>query len=474
VNRRPLRAAVPLIVLSFASFTAAGRTTFADDRPSILLIVADDLRPDAIHALGNDLIRTPNLDRLVREGTTFTRAVTAIPVCVASRAELLTGRDGLRNGRNDYGFTPADGVPCMAEVLRDAGYTTCYTGKWHTSGRPSQRGYQQVSGLYAGGGEAFPLTHPTDWHGRAVTGYVGWVFQADDRRLFAERGVGLTPDISSRFADAAIEFLRTPRDGPCFLHVNFTAPHDPLLQPPGDEFRYDPTAIPLPPNWAPAHPFDHGNAGGRDELLFTSPRTSEETRGELAVYYSVISHMDAQIGRILDDLESSRSLDRTFIIFTSDHGLAIGSHGLRGKQNMYDHTIGVPLIIRGPGIPAGRRVDAQCYLRDLFPTICELVGAPILASVDGRSLIPILHGERESIYPEVFTHFRDVQRAVRTDEWKYIVYPQSQREQLFHLGADPDELNNLIDTPDQAAVLADLRGRLTRWRESWNDPALKN
>jgi arylsulfatase A-like enzyme len=108
----------------------------------------------------------------------------------------------------------------------------------------------------------------------------------------------------------------------------------------------------------------------------------------------------------------------------------------------------------------------------LHPTICELVGAPIPASVDGRSLVPMLHGERDALYPEVFTHFRDVQRAIRTDEWKYIFYPQAHREQLFHLASDPHELHNLLDEPEHAAVLADLRIRLARWRQSWRDPTL--
>jgi len=457
-------------VVLVAVLALSGVRIAADDWPNVLLIVTDDQRADTIHALGNDLIRTPNLDRLVRAGTTFTRAVTAIPVCVASRAELLTGRDGLRNGHNDSGFTPADGVPCVAEVLRDRkSYLTSYVGKWHTRGRPPSSGYL-LGTVFSGGGEHLPLTHPTDWHGRPVTGYVGWVFQTAEGTLLPDYGVGLTPDISARIADDAID-LRQGSRSEWFIHVNFTAPHDPLLQPFGDEYRYDAATMPLPANWMPAHPFDHGNAGGRDELLFASPRTPEETRGELAMYYAAISHMDAQIGRILDDLGGL--IENTYIIFTSDHGLAIGSHGLRGKQNMYDHTIGVPLILCGPGIPADRRVDAQCYLRDLYPTICELVGAPIPASVDGRSLVPILKGERESIYPEVFTHFRDVQRAIRTHEWKYIVYPQAEREQLFHLAADADELRNLIEAPDHAAVLADLRTRLTEWRGSWNDPTLK-
>lgn len=449
----------------------AGTTLFAHDQPNILLIVSDDQRPDTIHALGNELIRTPNLDRLAREGAVFTRAVTAIPICVASRAELLTGRDGLKNGHNDYGSTPSDGATCLAEVLTANGYDTCYTGKWHTSGRPSSRGYASAIGQFAGGGEALPLTYPVDWRGRRVTGYVGWVFQTDDRQLFAERGVGLTPSISEAFADAAIEFLSAPRDGPFCLHLNFTAPHDPLLEPPGEEFHYDPATIPLPKNFAAEHPFDHGNAGMRDELLFELPRTPEETRGELAVYYSLISHMDAQIGRVLDRLETSGKREDTIVVFTSDHGLAIGSHGLRGKQNMYEHTIGVPLIMRGPGIPAAARIDSQCYLRDLYPTLCELAGVDIPVPVDGRSLASVLRGEEPSIHSDVFTHFRDVQRAIRTDRWKYIVYPKVHRQQLFDLDADQDELHDLSQLPERRDTLQSLRARLTSWRRSWNDSA---
>src|SRR5262249_50414221 len=154
-----------------------------------------------------------------------------------------------------------------------------------------------------------------------------------------------------------------------FLHLNFTAPHDPLLVPPDRAMRYDAATVPLPKNFVAQHPFDHGNASGRDELLFRLPRTPQEVREELAVYYAVIEHLDAQIGRILATLQSLSSLDNTIVVFTSDHGLAIGSHGLRGKQNMYEHTLRVPLVIRGPGVPAGKESHALCYLRDLFPTL---------------------------------------------------------------------------------------------------------
>ncbi len=463
---------ITLLLLSAALLlTGTGGTgSEAAERPNVLLLLSDDQRPDTIHALGNEVIRTPHLDRLVREGTSFTRAITAIPICVASRAELLTGRDGLANGRGDYGFTPAANAVFWAEALRDAGYVTCYVGKWHTPGRPSQCGYLHSAGLYAGGGGQLPLTCPLDFKGMAVTGYRGWVFQTDDRRLFLERGVGLTPDISEDFADAAIAFLRQPRHGPFCLHVNFTAPHDPLLLPTRYRAAYDPAAMPLPPNFAPRHPFDHGNAHGRDEQLFHSPRMPDETRRTLAVYYAVLEHLDAQVGRILTALEELGELDRTLVIFSSDHGLALGSHGLCGKQNMYEHSIGVPLVLRGPGVPRDRRIPAQCYLRDLFPTVCDLCRTPIPDSVQGESLRPLLDGSRERLSDATFAHFRDVQRMIRTDEWKYIVYPQARQEQLFHLSADPYELHNRVYDPDCREFAAELRRRLTEWRRRHNDP----
>lgn len=435
-------------------------TSLANDRPNVLFLLTDDQRPDTIHALGNEHIRTPHLDRLVRQGTAFTRAVTAIPICVASRAEILTGRDGLRNGKQDYGFSPAENVTCWAEAMREAGYDSGYVGKWHTTGRPSQYGYQHTPGLYSGGGGDLALTQPVDWKGMPVTGYSGWVFQTDDRRRFPEQGVGLTPDISEQFARAAVEFLQQPRSGPFFLQVNFTAPHDPLLLPSRYQGAYDARDIPLPANFAPQHPFDHGNFDGRDERLFHWPRLPDETRRALAVYYSVIEHLDEQVGHILHALDVNGQRDNTIVIYSSDHGLAIGSHGLRGKQNMYEHSIGVPLIFRGPGIPANRRTAAQCYLRDLYPTTCDLCAVPTPATVQGRSLRPALGGDSESIYDEVVCHYRDVQRMLRTAEWKYIVYPQAGVEQLFHLPSDPDERWNRVHDQELSAVLSDLKLRL--------------
>ncbi len=448
-----------VIALCFASFQCVSAA------PNILLIVTDDQRPDTIHALGNDLIHTPTFDKLVEQGTTFTRAITAIPICVASRAEIMTGRDGRFNGKGDHGFSPMAGVPHLATTLHNAGYETCYVGKWHTRGRPSDHGYSTVEGLYGSGGGKFPLTNPLDWKGMDVTGYRGWIFQTDKRKLFPEKGVGLTPNISEEFSTAAIRFLDRRPERPFFLHVNYTAPHDPLFIPKGFEEKYKAAAMPLPANFKPRHPFDHGNAGGRDEVLYSDPRTIEQTKAGLAVYYSVIEHLDASIGKLLDDLKAKNLDKNTLVIFTSDHGLAMGSHGLRGKQNMYEHSIGVPLIFAGPDISKKETRDAQCYLRDLYPTICNYAGVDIPKTVQGKSLKPVLEGKKESIYDAVFGSFKDSQQMIRTNRWKYIRYPLVKKEQLFDVISDPDELVNLIGDEQAAPTLKSLRQRLADWEK---------
>jgi len=438
-------------------------------RPHIVFILSDDQRPDTVGALGNPHIRTPNLDRLVRGGSAFTRAVSPNPICTPSRAEILTGCSGFRNGILDFGGTIDPALTTLPQAFRAAGYDTCYVGKWHNNGRPSTHGYDEAVGLFTGGGGKWARDQ-VDWHGRPVTGYRGWVFQTDAGEKFPDRGVGLTPDISAAFADAAIQAVARTRDRPLFLHVNFTAPHDPLLMPTGHEGMYKPETLPLPGNFLPEHPFDHGNLRGRDEQLLPWPRTPKDVREDLAVYYAVISHMDAQVGRIIAALAARGLWENTLLVFTSDQGLAMGSHGLRGKQNMYEHTIGVPLILHGPGVPRGKRFDAQLYLRDLVPTLCDLAGVPVPATVEARSAAPLLRRERASLYDHTFGYFRDVQRMVRTDRWKLIRYPKIGRWQLFDLKADPLERRDLSADPACADVMADLRARLAASQKQHGDP----
>ena len=444
---------------------------------NILLIVSDDQRPDTIRALGNPHIHTPHLDRLVARGTSFSRAIAAYPICHVSRAEILTGCTAFRAYPN-YPSPPIDPrLATFAGTFQKAGHTTCYTGKWHNDGQPTQRGYSTTSGLFSsGGGKGRSLTHERDSQGRPVTGYSGWTLKGDDGTAQLDKGIGLTPRTSEHIAAGAIAFLNRQAKkeaAPFFLHVNFAAPHDPRLMPSGYEGRYDPATLPLPANFARQHPFDHGNADGRDERLLPKPLDEADCRRELACYYAVITHMDEQIGRILAALEAAGRATDTLVIFTTDQGLAMGGHGLMGKQNMYEHTVGVPLLMAGPGIPAGKIQPAQCHLRDLFPTCCELAGIPIPATVQGRSLAPVLAGRAERVHDFVTAYFTDSQRMIRDPRWKLARYPQAGQVQLFDLETDPLELTNLAADPAHRPTRDRLDQALTTWLRESGDPVTR-
>jgi len=461
------------VVLITTALLATTSNAANSTHPNILLIVSDDQRPDTISALGNSTIRTPNLDRLVRRGTSFLNATCANPICTPSRAELLTGCTGIRNGVFDFGREIDPDLPTLPEPFRQAGYATYYTGKWHNNGRPSTHGYEFTRRLYTGGGGKW-WKPQTDYRGHPITGYKGWIFRDENDQPLPELGVGLTPHISELIADGAIDAIESAAEQPFLIHLNFTAPHDPLLIPPEMMGRYRPESIPLPPNFAALHPFDHGNQGGRDEVLLPTPRTEALVKADIAAYYAVITHMDAQIGRVLDALDENGKTDSTLIVFTSDHGLAMGSHGLRGKQNMYEHTIKVPMIFAGPGIPSDQRVTGQAYLRDLFPTLCELAGLAKPGfdgnsvdgnSVDGISQVPVIRGERDDLYPFTIGYFRDTQRMIRQPPWKLIQYPRAGKTQLFHLHNDPMEQNNLAEDVQYRAVVNELSQRMDQWIE---------
>lgn len=502
------------------------------DPLNVLLLVSDDQRADTIHALGNEWIRTPNLDRLVAEGTSFTRAIAASPVCVPSRLSLMTGREIVGVSGELLKQRTWAARTNLARAHRQAGYHTTYVGKWHSPLHPHDWGYDLTAGMFAAGGQRW-WKPQFDHAGRPVTGSAGWVFQADHRtglrtatfaiaiglglvamvllrrshlrrsvskwrlvafvalgavgvvavkgvhvldaeflRLQPQRGVGLQPNMSAILADEAIGVISESQpDRPFFLHVNFTAPHDPLLLPPNPADHYRADQVPAPANFLEKHAFDHGNLHGRDEQLFHPVRTREEVQAELAVYYAVITDMDRQIGRIIAALQDTGQLERTLVVFVSDHGLAIGSHGLRGKQNMYEHTLGIPLIMRGPGVPSGQRRDAQCYIRDLFPTICELASLDSPPGLDGQSLKPVLDDPATIVHSHVFASYDDKQRMVRSRDWKLVQYSQIGREQLFNLSNDPLEMHDLASDQRHASELRDLRSRLdAHWNRQFKIP----
>jgi arylsulfatase A-like enzyme len=248
-------------------------------------------------------------------------------------------------------------------------------------------------------------------------------------------------------------------------------PHDPRLAPAEFVSLYDPGKITLSKNFMPQHPFDNGELRIRDEMLAAFPRTPQEMRQHLADYYATISHMDYEVGRILGVVNERGWSDNTIVIFSSDQGLAVGGrHGLMGKQNLYEH-VKPPLVFAGPGIPHGRS-EALVYLYDLFPTICELAGASVPAVVEGKSLLPVIHGRQAKVRDWLLGAYKDCQRMVRDERWKLLAYNASgvKNTQLFDLANDPDELNNLAADPKYATERTRLEKLLAQERKEFGDP----
>ena len=275
------------------------------------------------------------------------------------------------------------------------------------------------------------------------------------------------------FADAAVDFLEdyaaSDRSSPFLAYVSFTVPHDPRTPPKRYLETYQADDIPLPPNYLPEHPFDTGRLAVRDEILAPWPRSPAVIRAQIAEYYGLITHMDDEIGRILEVLHSRGLAEDTIILFTSDHGLAMGRHGLLGKQNLYEHSAKTPLVTWGTGIPRGES-DALVYLHDLFPTVLRLAGMEPPGDADGMDLSVLWSGRQTDLRERIFLAYEDLHRAVIEDRWKLIRYPRIHHTQLFDLQADPHEMHNLAEDPSHREHRTRMMALLESWQESAGDP----
>lgn len=400
-------------------------------KPNILFLFTDDQREDTIGALGNPYIKTPNLDKLVESGFVFKNAYCmggfSAAVCLPSRMMLLRGRCwfAVRD-------LPSD-APNFPKSMNEAGYISFHYGKTGNTDKEVQKCF----------------THSNYLNDQAV-------------RTSGRPGKVL--------ADGAIDFLRgRNKDKPFFMYLAFECPHDPRVAPKEYLDKYPLDAIPTPPSFKPFHPFDNGELAVRDERLAPWPRTEAIIRSHIRDYYAVITYMDEQIGRIIQALKEIGEYDNTIIIFSSDQGIAIGSHGLMGKQNLYEHSMGVPLIFSGPGIPQGKSSDALAYLFDVYPTVCHLVGAKVPAGLDGKSLAPVIQGKTENVRDTIFLAYRDLQRAVRRGRWKLLVYPQVNKIQLLDLQEDPYETKNLADDPSEAMRITELLAVMREQQKLFGD-----
>lgn len=257
------------------------------------------------------------------------------------------------------------------------------------------------------------------------------------------------------------------------MYVAFNAPHDPRQSPKEYVDMYPLENISLPENFLPEYPHKDEigcTAGLRDEKLAPFPRTEYSVKVHRQEYYAIISHMDAQIGRILDHLEETGQADNTYIFFSADHGLAVGQHGLIGKQNMYDHSLRPPMIIVGPDIPKGKKKEMAVYLQDIMPTTIEYAGGVVPGYVEFNSLKSFIDGRKsESYYPEVYGAYMDLQRMIRVDDYKLIVYPYAGVRRLFNLADDPDEKEDLAALPENSDRIHSMFNRLTQLQFEMGD-----
>lgn len=417
-------------------------------RLNVLMLFADDMRAESVAALGNPVVKTPNLDGLVKRGFFIRNAYclggNSPAVCRPSRNMLLSGNAYFRwkDVATEAGKNASKGMYAPAEwpnwptTFKQAGYVTYHHGKRGNTAPPIQAQFE-------------------------INRYL-----VDDD---AERQSG---EPGKEIADAAVQFLKDRKlatDGkPFCMYLAFANPHDPRVAAPQYLQQYDAATIPLPRNWRPLHTFDNGEMTVRDEKLLPWPRTEAALRKIHHDYYATITAMDFHIGRILAALKDSGQLDRTLILFSADQGIAIGSHGLMGKQNLYDHSMKVPLVFAGPGVNRGES-PALVHLFDIFPTVCALAGIPAPSGLDGRSFADVLTGKTTTARKEIMLAYMDKQRAIRDERWKLIRYPHVDVTQLFDVGGDPNELRDLADSPKHKARVADMLKRLAALQKHYDD-----
>ncbi|NQU20295.1 MAG: sulfatase-like hydrolase/transferase [Candidatus Nealsonbacteria bacterium] len=460
-------------ILALVGLTSTGA---AAEKPNILFVFADDQCFETIHAFGHELIETPNLDRLVGQGMTFTQAHNqgswTGAVCVASRTMLNTGRF-LWNARKIDKQTEQERQAgrFWSEYMKGAGYDTYMTGKWHVKA-DAEKAFDFVTHVRPG----MPKQTPQGYN-RPIDGQADPWSPSDPKfGGFWEGG----KHWSEVLGDDATGYLEQAagRDKPFFMYLAFNAPHDPRQSPKEYVEKYPVEKVDVPVNFLPEYPYKDAigcGRGLRDEKLAPFPRTPHAVKVNRQEYYAIITHMDAQVGRILDALKRSGKEKNTYIFFTADHGLAVGHHGLFGKQNLYDHSVRVPLIVVGPGVPKGEKTDAPVYLQDVMPTTLELAGVAKPDHVQFTSLMPLIRGEAKQSYDAIYGGYLSVQRSVKLDGYKLLLYPKIAKVRLYHVAEDPDEMKDLADDPRCKPVIAKLFARLLELqKETGDDVDLKS
>ncbi|MCC5905857.1 MAG: sulfatase-like hydrolase/transferase [Balneolaceae bacterium] len=482
------------VVLIGFLFSAAEPTQGEETPPpNIIFIFADDLGYYDVGAYGNSEVRTPNIDALAERGMKFTRAYNmgswSPAVCIPSRTMLNTGRF-LWDARklSNTGFQEwHENDLFWSRQFKQAGYDTYFTGKWHVPGVNPQELFDYVVNIRPGmpnqTAEGYNRPHEDEED--------PWSPYDPEFEGFWSSGTHW----SEVLKNDATEFIEQAagRKTPFFMYLAFNAPHDPRQAPREYVESYNPDGLEIPPNFLPVYPYknpigsgrvDDGNmphspgtpeevieSSGylRDEWLAPFPRTEYAMGVHRQEFYAIISHMDTQIGYILDSLDENGKTENTIIIFTADHGLAVGQHGLLGKQNMYEHSLRVPFILTGPGIPSGEVNESSIYLQDVVPTSIELAGGSVPDMYQFHSMIPLIRGEKTGHYPAIYGAYLQNQRAVVEWPYKLILYPDISRIRLYDLDKDPYEIHDLAENSASGPVIRRLMQRLLELQNDTGD-----
>ncbi len=449
-----------------------------DSYPNVILITGDHLRWDHVAANGNSAILTPHMDRLVQLGTTFLHHYTVGVACAPNRASLMSGRYPHAHGVMSNGIKMPQDEVTITHVLRDAGYYTGQMGKLHFWPH-KDRDHREPHPPYG-----FHQMRLSDEPGPYDDAYGRWLWaQGEDVREKArvnmpgerpafEHYVFEGDDSTTHASWVATETIAFIDDAvsrhpgrPFFVHAGFYAPHPPLNPPASALAPYQ--GRPLPPRRFSPDELDHlprALARTMTALLQTPEDTWNSFRRH---FYAMVTHLDHNVGRIVDAIEAAGLAQKTVFVITSDHGDYLGDHNLTGKSGRpYDGALRIPLILSGPGVPSGKRIEELVEIVDVMPTLLDLGGLPSTKGMQGSSLAPVMRGEtgRELIYMQALNN-----RMIRTKTAKYWIDDQGQ-EVLFDYRTDPYELRNVAQEDSHAALLNQMRVLLLRKVISARDP----
>jgi uncharacterized sulfatase len=438
------------------------------DRVNVLWLMADQLRWDTLGFMNHPACKTPNLDKLAAEGCVFTTSCCTEPVCQPSRAAMLTGRYPYATGVLQNGYTMRDAEVVFPTLISQAGYRTANIGKQHCgrSGKETWEWNAHVEDVF---GATKPSKVPFD-----PSIYPDVTFIADpednsDRVLYGRYPGPVQTSKSYLLANEAIKWLYWHDDPrPFFLRVSFDDPHPPIVPPEPFYSMYSPDDVP------------DELIEGQIESMRSKPETLqafwrftgkdrislEDHRRHAACYFGLVSHLDAQMGRVLDYLDELGLRDNTLVLLNSDHGNMIGEHGLTHKGvGCHEGVLRIPTVFRWPGrLPAGLRTDALAEGVDVMPTLLDLLGIDVPDTVHGRSLAPILDGQVQRVRDHAFFQWEDYVFGVRDDRWKLTWYDPDQAGELYDLADDPLEKVNRYDDPESADHRDRLLGVLNDWR----------